>query len=165
MSITPKEPYAKSFDDELDWTLLDQLHKVVLQISTFCFRTKQVCLTVVIAVIGLLIKFTDNDLDSSVFVAGGVIPIAFWFLDGVAYYYQIKLRSVMSGIQERLSGRNRESIVMPTFVPVIAEERVMTSQVKKLRSAFINHSMWLYALLLFADIALWACYHWRWIET
>ncbi len=79
--------YTKTFDDELDWELLDQLHKVVLQISTFCFRTKQICLTVLIAVASLLLKFTGDKLDTSVFVAGLVTPLFFWFLDSIAYYY------------------------------------------------------------------------------
>jgi uncharacterized membrane protein len=83
--------YTKSFEDELDWNLLEQLHKVVLQISSFCFRTKQICITIEIALIGLLIKFTDSKIDTSVFVAGFVIPLAFWFLDSIAYYYEKQL--------------------------------------------------------------------------
>lgn len=94
--------YKKSFEDEFDWNLLEQLHKVVLQISSFCFRTKQICITIEIALIGLLIKFTNNKLDTSVFIASFVIPLAFWFLDSVAYYYQVKLRGMMNNIQERL---------------------------------------------------------------
>lgn len=165
MSQSPQEPYSKSFEDELDWTLLDQLHKVVLQIGTFCFRTKQICITVEIAIVGLLIKFTDNELDSSVFVAGGLIPLAFWFLDGVAYYYQVKLRAVMTGIQGRLQRRNVEAIVAPTFEPIIAETRIKARRFQILLSAFVNHSMWLYAILVGVDAGLWACYHLEWIGT
>jgi len=92
------EGYKKSFEDELDWNMVDQLHKAVLQISTFCFRTKQACLTIEFIVIGLLVKFADNKLDESVFVAGLIIPVCFWLLDGVAYFYQVKLRSIMERV-------------------------------------------------------------------
>ncbi|WP_139218588.1 hypothetical protein [Nitrosomonas aestuarii] len=90
----------RTFQDELDWTLFDQLHRVVLQISGFCFRTKQICLTLVVAVVGLLIKFTDSGLDHSIFVAGAVIPAGFWFLDSVAYFYQSKMRGLMASIEK-----------------------------------------------------------------
>ena len=39
------KPYTKSLQDELDWKLLDQLHGVVAQISSFCFETKKLCVT------------------------------------------------------------------------------------------------------------------------
>jgi hypothetical protein len=78
------EEYRKSFEDELDWNLLDELHKVVLQISNFCFYTKQICLTVDVAAIGILIKFTHNKLDTSIFVAGLLIPLAVsWTASGL----------------------------------------------------------------------------------
>ena len=163
MSDHGSTPYSKSFDDELDWTMLDQLHKAVLQIGTFCFRTKQVCLTVQVAVAGLLVRFTDNRLDQSVFVAGAAIPVGFWFLDGVAYYYQTKLRGLMNGIQGRLRSRNQQLVVTPTFERAIAEGRASGTQFGQVRQAFINHSMWLYALLLLADLMLWAAYAREWI--
>ncbi|MGK0180042.1 MAG: hypothetical protein ACI8PD_001844, partial [Nitrospinales bacterium] len=81
----PKDEYKKTFEYELDWNLLNQLHNVVLQISTFCFRTKQVCLTVDIAVMGVLIKFTGNTLNDSIFVSGLLIPLGFWFLDSIGF--------------------------------------------------------------------------------
>lgn len=34
-------PYIKTFDDELDWKLFEQLHGVVSQISSFCFEAKK----------------------------------------------------------------------------------------------------------------------------
>lgn len=147
--------YKKSFEDELDWNLLNQLHKVVLQISTFCFRTKQICLTVEFVVIGLLMKFTENKLDESIFVAGLAIPLCFWFLDGVAYFYQVKLRGVMDNIRDQLHKRNSTSIVADEHRKVIKQKRIARAQLPKIISSFINHSMWFYCLLLCADIILW----------
>jgi len=33
--------YKRTLEDKLDWSLLDQLHNVVIQTGTFCFRTKR----------------------------------------------------------------------------------------------------------------------------
>lgn len=151
----PITEYRKSFEDELDWNLLDQLHKVVLQISTFCFRTKQICLTVEFVVIGLLVKFTENKLDESIFVAGLAIPLCFWFLDGVAYFYQVKLRGIMDNIRDQLHNRNSTSIVENEHGKVIEHKRIVRAQLSKIISSFINNSMWLYFFLLCADIILW----------
>lgn len=156
--------YKKSFEDELDWNLLDQLHKVVLQISTFCFRTKQICLTVEIAVIGLLIKFTDNKLDESVFIAGLIIPFCFWFLDSIAYFYQVKLRGIMDNIRIRLKERNSQLVISDSLFNVIKKERIEKNKIKIVLDSYFNHSMWLYYILLVSDTLLWISYRMELIQ-
>ena len=104
--IGKKEPYAKSFEDELDWNLIEQLHRVVLQTGQFCFRTKQIAITVDIAVIGVLLRFAENRLDPAIFIAGLLIPFCFLLLESVGYFYQVKIRGVMDEIRERLKKRN-----------------------------------------------------------
>src|SRR5262245_5614196 len=104
-------PYTKTFEDELDWKLFDQLHGVVSQISSFCFETKKFCVTTEFVVLTLMFKFTADKLDHSLFVAGLVIPLSFWFLDAVGYYYQVKLRGMMESIRVRLGDRNSRQIV------------------------------------------------------
>jgi hypothetical protein len=156
--------YTKSFEDELDWNLLEQLHKVVLQISSFCFRTKQICITIEIALIGLLIKFTDSKIDTSVFVAGFVIPLAFWFLDSIAYYYQVKLRGLMNNIQDRLKKRNIEQLIEDNNSNVIDSKRVEKPLLEKIKDSLFNHSMWFYYLLLLSDTILWISYKIGWIK-
>jgi hypothetical protein len=154
----PKDEYKKTFEDELDWNLLNQLHNVVLQISTFCFRTKQVCLTVDIAVMGVLIKFTGNTLNDSIFVSGLLIPLGFWFLDSIGFYYQANVRSVMEGIRENLSARNLQSIKVEDQFTVIDPKRRETKKFIKILVSFVNHSMWLYLFLIIADVLLWIAY-------
>jgi len=154
MSITPPE-YKRSFEDELDWNLLEQLDRVVLQISGFPFRTKQLCLAIDIAVIGLLIKFTANELDGSIFVAGLVIPVSFWVLDSISYYYQVKIRGVMDNIRNRLRERNSEQILHGTQLNVIDRSRSERNSLLRIGDAFLNHSMWIYFLLASADLILW----------
>ena len=147
--------YKRSFEDELDWNLLDQIHKVVLQISSFCFRTKQICLTVDIAVIGILIKLTENKLDTSIFVSGFVIPALFWFLDSIAYFYQVKLRGIMDSIRERLKERNAENLILDNTNSVIAKERISKPLKIHILYSLFNHSMWFYFFLVTTDIVIW----------
>lgn len=154
----PKVEYKRSFKDDLDWTLLEQLHRVVLQISTFCFRTKQICLTADVAVIGLLAKFTESTLDHSMFVAGLVIPLCFWFLDSVGYFYQVKLRGVMENIQNRLHKRNTKQLVKVDYNSVIERRRVRCSLQRRVVKSLFNNSMWMYFLLIIADLVLWLAF-------
>ncbi len=124
----------------------------------FCFRTKQICLTLDFAIIGLLIKFTANQLDRSIFVAGILIPFGFWFLDAIGYFYQVKLRGVMDEIRTRLMERNSAQFVLPPGSGAIEEERINITQILKIKDAFFNHSMWLYGILVIIDIILWQMY-------
>lgn len=155
---TETKPYAKSLEDELDWKLLDQLHGVVSQISSFCFETKKFCVTTEAVVLTLMVKFTVDKLDHSLFVAALAIPIAFWFLDAVAYYYQVKIRGTMELIRERIKSRNSQQIVDTGGEPVIAADRVHRNLFRRVFDAAANHSMWLYGMLVVADLAVWSLF-------
>lgn len=148
--------YEKTLEDELDWNLLNQLHNVVLQLSNFTYHTKQICLTVEIGITGLLFNLTGNKLDVSVFIASLIIALSFWFLDSVAYYYQVKIRSGMTQIQEKIRARNKEKIIYSgDFKRIIEEERITRSQLRKFFDAFFNNSMWFYYLLVGIILILW----------
>jgi len=152
------QPYTKSLEDELDWKLLDQLYGVVSQISNFCFETKKFCVTTEFVVLTLLAKFTTDKLDHSLFVAGLAIPVCFWFLDSVAYFYQVSIRGAMDAIRERIKKRNQEQIVIASGVPTIAPERVNKPLKGRVYDAAINHSMWIYGFLIGADGVVWGLY-------
>lgn len=151
-------PYTKSLDDELDWKLLDQLYGVVSQISNFCFETKKFCVTTEFVVLTLLAKFTTDKLDHSLFITAVAIPVCFWFLDAVAYYYQVSIRGTMETIRERIRKRNQSALVGSSGLPVIAPERTSKSLASSIRSAVFNHSMWLYGFLIGADGIVWGLY-------
>lgn len=85
---------------------MNQLHAIVLQIGTFCFRTKQVCLTLLAGGVGLIAALTPDELDTSIFVAGLLIPLCFWFLDSAAFFYHVELRGVMDGVRDRIQHRH-----------------------------------------------------------
>lgn len=150
--------YQRTVEDELDWSLVNQLHAVVLQIGTFCFRTKQVCLTVLVGVIGLITALTADKLDTAIFVAGLLIPACFWFLDSVAYFYQVKLRGVMDRVRDRIQKRHSDQLLRGQNSEIISNERIASSSKKKVVDAFFNHSMWLYYILIVTDIVLWSVF-------
>ncbi len=156
----PEEPtkYERSLEDELDWSLLDQLHRATLQTGTFCFRTKQICVTVEIAVVGLLARFLGDKLDHSVFVAGLLIPLVFWILDSTGYYYQVKIRIVMDEIRARLLERNTQDVISTGAPKVIEESRSSESVTIRFKEAFVNHSMWLYLILVIIDVSMWVAF-------
>lgn len=149
------KPYTKSLQDELDWKLLDQLHSVVAQISNFCFEIKKFCVTTLFVVMTLMIKFTADKLDHSIFVAGLLIPICFWFLDATGYFYQVKLRGTMESIRQRLALDDTKSLVATNGAAVIAPSRASASIRDRVINAGVNHSMWVYVLLVLIDLGLW----------
>jgi hypothetical protein len=152
--MNPK-PYTKTFQDELDWKLLDQLYGVVAQISSFCFETKKFCVTTEFVVLTLMAKFTEDQLDHSIFVAALVISVCFWFLDATAYFYQVKLRGMMESIRQQISSRELVSLVTAGGTRIIAPERANAPRYRRILDAAINHSMWLYAVLITVDLIAW----------
>jgi hypothetical protein len=153
------KPYTRTLQDELDWKLVDQLYGVVSQISGFCFDIKKFCVTTEFVVLTFVAKFTKDKLDDSVFVAGLLMAVCFWFLDATAYYYQVKLRGTMDSIRERIKKRDDVSLLTVDAPRIIAPERVDVPFEKRLRNAAINHSMWLYALLVSIDLVAWSLFH------
>jgi hypothetical protein len=158
------KPYAKTLQDELDWKLLDQLYGVVAQISSFCFETKKFCVTTEFVVLTLMVKFTNDTLDHSIFVAALVIPLCFWFLDATGYFYQVKLRGTMESIRQRLAAREGSTLVTAQGEKVISPERISHSALQRVLEAAFNHSMWLYAVLVGAAVIVWALFIWKLIK-
>lgn len=148
-------PYRRSLEDELDWKRVDQLYGVVTQLSGFCFETKKFCVTTEFLILALLAKLTNGALDMAFFIAGFAIPICFWFLDSVAYFYQVKLRGAMDETYGHLRERNRRHLLDDAGAVVIAQERVMRSPVHRVIDAVLNHSMWLYVVLAASDVIVW----------
>lgn len=152
------KPYIKTLHDELDWKLLDQLHGAVAQISNFCFEIKKFCVTTLFVVLTLMIKFTSDKLDHSIFVAGLVIPLCFWFMDATGYFYQVKLRGTMEAIRTRLASRDEQQLVVAPGGQVIEPSRASAPAHKRVLTAGFNHSMWLYVLLVAIDLSIWFLY-------
>jgi len=82
---------------------LEQLHKVVLNLSKNCFEIKKLCVTILISASILLISFTSQELDLSIFICGLIAVLFFCILDVQSCYYQSKIRVQMRRITESLA--------------------------------------------------------------
>ena len=91
--------------DALDAEQLKQLHEATLKVSDSCFELKKLCATVLAPTVTIVTLFTNKRLDAAVFAVGLAIVIAFWLADSVGFYYQRKLRSLMTPIWERRAAR------------------------------------------------------------
>lgn len=161
---TTQTPYVKSLDDELDWKHVDQLYGIVSQISNFCFETKKFCVTTEFVVLAFLVKFTADKLDRSIFVAGIIIPLCFWILDSIAYFYQVKIRGAMESARVRIKERDVSRIVDTDGAPVIERNRVERKMWRRILDAVINPSMLLYLILILVDVGVWMAFALRAIK-
>lgn len=150
----------KQLENQLDLKLIDQLHSVVLQISNFCFEVKKFCISILFTVIGIILTVTDKKLDHSIFFAGIIIPLSFWGLDSIGYYYQTKLRQQMGKISHKLLNSNGTTLISSNLyqsIPLKIEgkEKVSVSE------SFFNHSMWMYFILIMISIVCWLLFHFK----
>jgi len=122
--------------DNLDRELLEQLHAATLKVSDSCFELKKLCATILVPAGTLVAVFTNRRLDSSVFVAGLAVIVAFWLADSVSYYYQRKLRAMMTPVWERRASR---CVPLYTHFPKPASTRPL--------GAAFNASMIYYLIL------------------
>ena len=104
----------QSIQDELDKLVVEQLHKATLNFSAESQETKKLCVTLVAAIFTLLAAFSKTVLRNleinSIWIAllCASIPLLFWVVDTVTYYYQKKLRYQM---QDKLNAiRKRYAI-------------------------------------------------------
>jgi hypothetical protein len=132
--------------DDLDREEIEQLHAATLRASDSCFELKKLCVTVLVPAATLVAVFTDKRLDSAVFGAGLMIIVGFWGADSVGYYYQRKLRALMSQYRARRAARCPE----PYSVTPIAA-------VSPFRALF-NESMVLYLILALLVAFGWALF-------
>ena len=96
--------------DELDRVQIDQLHKATLNFSNNSLETKKLCVTVQIAVYTLLASiYKENALSNlriSLELLGVLIPVLFYFVDVVLYFYQDRLRENISTKINEIKKRN-----------------------------------------------------------
>lgn len=160
MHDADSKPYIRSLREELEWKLIDQLHSAVSQFSGFCFEIKKFCVTTLFVVLAFLTKFTNNKLDTALFVTVTVVIIGFWFLDATSYFYQVKLRGRMQTAQVELLAKNTKQVIPDKngFPEYISSKRVEGSLTKRVRAAGFNHSMWIYVIIMIINVVCWALY-------
>jgi len=98
--------YKKTFDDEVDWAIIDQLHSATSRFSTASIELKKMYIILIGISIPAIIKLTNSTLDESLFVTIYVLTFTFWYLDGFTYFYQENLRAKMDERFEKLKLKN-----------------------------------------------------------
>jgi hypothetical protein len=160
MEETRQSPREKiSFDEQFGWKQIDQLHAATLQFSGNCLEYKKLCVGLITAVPTLLIKFTNNRLDTSLFVAALLIGIFFWIIDAQSYYYQELLRERMKEIANEVRiARSETMLVNGVGMPIVDRPK----STRRFRSYF-NMSQLPYMIFLTIELALWIAFCFGWI--
>ena len=81
---------------------IDQLDSAILQFSKNTLITKRICASLLVGIVAIILKITDNKLDFAIYVGSFMTIIIFWIIDSTSYYYQRKLRIRMTSIVNEL---------------------------------------------------------------
>lgn len=115
--------------DELNKIQIDQLHKATLNFSDNSLETKKLCVTVESAVLTLLAGIYKNDsIDTWIKTATIfciIIPILFYLVDSVLWFYQNRLREKM--LIEENEIRARHGLVSRNIEIMSNRKRVFKS--------------------------------------
>ncbi|PKH49211.1 hypothetical protein CXF68_00255 [Tenacibaculum sp. Bg11-29] len=101
-----KEEYKSSFEDEVDWKIIEQLHSATARFSSASTELKKMCLILIGISIPAIIKLSNNSLDFSLFVTLYILTFTFWYLDSYTYFHQENLREKMDERFKKLKERN-----------------------------------------------------------
>lgn len=96
---------------------IDQLDSAILQFSKNTLATKKICASLLVGVVTIILKLTDNTLDYSIYVGSIVTIMIFWVIDSNSYFYQRKLRIRMTGIVNEL--RKSEFVIDGYGMPLV----------------------------------------------
>jgi hypothetical protein len=127
---------------------IDQLDSAILQFSKNTLITKRICASLLVAIVAIILRLTDDTLDFSIYVASVVTLFVFWIIDSSSYYYQRLLRIRMSKIVNEL--RTNE-IILGFGMPLKKDEKITW-----LKSLF-NSSQLFYLLSIFFVVVLAIC--------
>lgn len=138
-------------EDQLNMEQIRQLHNATLSFSNQCTEIKKLYITVMLAVITLIFNiFKDNFLSIdfyklvSILILG--ISILFYLLDVCSYYYQRKLRNLMSNKENEIKKRHN--------IMVISNSNDKSNKIKK---SFCNSSMLIYYLIFSSALLFLLC--------
>ena len=87
-----------NIDQILKLKEIDQLDNAILQFSKNTLATKKICATLLVGIVTIILKITDNKIDDAIYFGGFITLLIFWLIDANSYYYQRKLRIRMSKI-------------------------------------------------------------------
>lgn len=108
-------------EDILKLKEIDQLESAILQFSKNTLASKKICGSLLIGVISIILKITNNTLDLSLYVACFLTLFFFWILDSQSYFYQRKLRIIMTNKSNEL--RKGSKITNGLGMPLNKDEK------------------------------------------
>ena len=122
---------------------IDQLDAAILQFSKNTLTTKKICASILIGIVTIILKITNNELDLAIYVSGLITILIFWIIDSNSYYYQRKLRIRMTKIVKSLKPNSviNDGYGMP----------LEKNEIPSWKDAFINTSQYFY---LFSSIVI-----------
>lgn len=127
---------------------IDQLDSAILQFSKNTLITKRICASILVAIIAIILKVTEDTLDFSIYVASVVTLFIFWIIDSNSYYYQRLLRIRMSKIVNELK---ENELVIGFGMPLKKDEEITW-----IKSLF-NSSQLFYLLSILVVIIVASC--------
>lgn len=128
---------------------IDKLEASILQFSNNTLTIKKLCATVLIGIISIILKLTENSLDLSLFISSYIIVFIFLIIDAQSYYYQIKLRRKVNSISSSIL--NSVQVLNSFGLPI---KKIIESGKKEYIHSVFNSSQFFYLMLLLLITAL-----------
>lgn len=102
---------------------IDQLDSSILQFSKNTLATKKICASILVGIIAIILKITNNKLDFAIYASSFITLLIFWIIDANSYYYQRKLRIRMTEIVNELRENNSQFVIDGFGMPLIKKEK------------------------------------------
>ena len=158
--IKTMSEYKKSFEDEIDWKIIEQLHNATSRFSSSSLEFKKFYFTILGIVTPIIYKISGEGLDYSILITPLIISIFFWFLDSFTYYYQEKLREKMDSHFEKLKKRNTPK---PNIITdKITEEFTLPNNrdnSSRLKRSIFNVSSAFYPAIILLNLIIIICHY------
>lgn len=148
--------HTENIKEEFEKAEIEQLHRLVLQLSKNCFEIKKLCATVIISVSVLITTFTQQQIDYALFAGSEIVVVFFYLLDAQSYFYQRKARFRMTHVAESILEKRGEILTIHGVgMPLSSSKSKNTGIIKSL----FNSSMLFYFFLTVINGLL--AYFWK----
>ena len=142
-------------EDRLNEIQIEQLHRATLNFSNNSLETKKLCMTVMSAVFTTFVSiYSSFPSDKRWMLKACIIaiPLFFYVVDVVFYFYQDSLREKM--IKEENEIRKRHGLELRTFRKKDLTNSKDLTDSKRLGRSLFNKSQIMYGLLLVLNVCL-----------
>lgn len=150
--------YQKTFEDEVDWKIIDQLHNATNRFSTYSLEIKKIYFVLLGISAPIIFKISEEKFDLALLITPLVTSICFWFLDAFTYYYQEALRFKMDDRFNNLTVRNLGACSNNHSNNNFTINTADRSKRKIVRALF-NYSSVFYITIIVIDVVLIICHY------